>query len=621
MAAFFVRFLWIVLLAAPFGTTLAAAQDSRLVLHTNTMEADLTPWARVVRDTDSNKRAEDILAASESIAPSGKDGAVSFGYSKAAYWLVVPLANMESVPLERLLVFEPTWLDDVRVTLIDATGRRQDLVGGDTLPFAQRAEPNRHINFNLVIQPGANTLLVRVQTRDPFYVGMKLVERSRFYIEDTKQWTYFGLLYGALLSLLLFNFVLFISTREASYLAYSAYLLCFLMAHLAYSGHAFPLLFPDSPELSNWAISFLVHLYCVSGIVFAIYFLDLKNKMPLAFKVARGFLIAMGLSFVVTASLGGYRWQVMGAVAWIVIYSMLALVLGVASLARRNHAATYYLSASVAGLCGSSVSALTVMSLLPYTFVTFRAVDFGMLVDAIMLSLALAQRISQVNRLERLRRFFSPAVADQLISARNEDLYRPHHREIVVLFLDLRGYTSFTQKHGADEVMRMLAEFHAVMGELIASHGATLERFSGDGMMIFLNDPVEIADPAVKACRMAAEMQSRFEHLQKVWETRSYSLSLGVGISQGVATIGAIGFEGRRDYAAIGNVTNLAARLCSQAQGGQTIICSVVASNIDKILQARPLPSLALKGFAEPVECSEMVHPVRQRLVEPAIAG
>ena len=161
------------------------------------------------------------------------------------------------------------------------------------------------------------------------------------------------------------------------------------------------------------------------------------------------------------------------------------------------------------------------MGILPYSFWAFRAVDFGMLLDAVMLSLALSARISQGQRLERLRRFFSPAVADRLFSASSEELYRPHHREIVVLFLDLRGYTAFTQTHGADEVMRILGEFHAAMGELIASYEATLERFAGDGMMIFLNDPVEIPDPAVKAGRMALDMQARFQEINKIWQQRN----------------------------------------------------------------------------------------------------
>lgn len=252
------------------------------------------------------------------------------------------------------------------------------------------------------------------------------------------------------------------------------------------------------------------------------------------------------------------------------------------------------------------------MGVVPYSFLTFRAADFGMLLDAIMLSLALAARVSRIARLERLRRFFSPAVADKLLTARSEDMYRTHHREIVVLFLDLRGYTAFTVKYGADEVMRVLGEFHAVMGGLIAAYGATLERFAGDGMMIFFNDPVEVPDPAHKACRMALEMQQGMEKLNKTWEKRGYRLSMGVGIAQGIATIGAIGFEGRRDYAAIGNVTNMAGRLCAVARGGQILISGEAAKNVQGTLPIQPMQPLALKGFAEPVECYELVVPPAQ---------
>ncbi len=610
----FARLLWIVLLASLMVAMPADAQGSRLVLNVSTLATELTPWARIVKDSEKDKTVEQVLAAAVPLEPNGQEGVVSFGFSSAAYWLVVPLSNSENIPLERLLVFEPTWLDDIQVNLIDERGERQTVVGGDTLPFSQRSETNRSMNFNLVIQPGFSTLLIRVQTRDPFYVGVKLVERSRFSIDGGKQLFYFAFLYGALSSLMVFSFILFVPTRDLSYLAYSAFLLCFMMAHASYNGLIFPVLFADSPELSNWTISFFVYLYCLSGLIFATTYLDLKNKIPNAYKLIKGLLMVMGLSFLATGLLDGYRSHVISSILWIVIFSVTAFALGIATLKKGNQTAKYYLGASVAGLCGSSISALTVVGVLPYNFITFRAVDFGMLIDATMLSMALAQRMSNINRLERLRRFFSPAVANQLLSARSKDLYRPHQREIVVVFLDLRGYTSFTLKHDPEEVMRALAEFHKVMGELIASHGATLERFAGDGMMIFLNDPVEIPDPAVKACRMVMEMQSRFADLQKVWETRGYDLSLGVGVSQGVAIIGAIGFEGRRDYAAIGNVTNLAARLCSQTQGGQTIICSEVAKNIGKHLQIQPMASLILKGFTEPVPCYEMINPARLSL-------
>jgi class 3 adenylate cyclase len=620
MAAFFARVLWIALFVLPLCAQPAVAQDARLTVASNSKEIALNPWARVFEDAGRNKTVAQVLEAPLVKPPGSDGGAINFGFTDSAYWFVIPLDNPGPNPLERLLMFEPTWLDQVQVTLVNSAGQQQTQAGGDTAPFAQRAEPRRQINFNVVLPPGRSTLVVRVASRDTLFVVMSLLDRSALNQLASGEAAFFGFFYGALIALIVFNLMLYLSVREPMYLAYCAYVGSFVVLHSVYNGHAFGQLYREWPESSNWAHSLFAYLFALSGLVFASVFLDLKHKLPRVYKVWQGFLLVFVAVFFATLP-SGYGLHARGAVNWIVVCSVFVLCLGCISLKQGNSAAKYYLAATLAGLIGSTITALTVLGILPYTFATFRAVDFGFLVDAVMLSLALAERISRVNRLERLRRFFSPAVADRLLSAPNKDLYVPHQREIVVLFLDLRGYTSFTEKHGANEVMRMLGEFHAVMGELIAEHGATLERFAGDGMMIFFNDPVEVPEPAVKACRMAAEMQSRFENLQTAWAARNYGLSLGVGIAQGVATIGAIGFEGRRDYAAIGNVTNLAARLCSQAQGGQTLICSVVTSNVAKTFQARPLPSLALKGFSEPVECSEMVRPAQQRLVETVLAS
>ncbi len=214
------------------------------------------------------------------------------------------------------------------------------------------------------------------------------------------------------------------------------------------------------------------------------------------------------------------------------------------------------------------------------------------------------EETARVKRLERLRRFFSPAVADALLSSDPDAFLAPRRREIVVVFLDLRGYTAFTENFPADEVMRVLSEFHAAMGELIMSHGGTVERFTGDGMMIFFNDPIEIDDPAGTALRMAVQMQERFQSLASPWNQRGYTLSMGIGIAKGIATIGSIGFDGRRDYGAIGSVTNLAARLCAEAEGGAILVSSAVADSVAK----RPdMPALCarqpltLKGFREQV--------------------
>jgi adenylate cyclase len=190
-------------------------------------------------------------------------------------------------------------------------------------------------------------------------------------------------------------------------------------------------------------------------------------------------------------------------------------------------------------------------------------------------------QVAQLERLGRLKRFFSPQLADLIVAGDADDPLRSHRREVTVVFLDLRGFTAFAETAEPEEVMAVLREYHAEMGQLVLEHEGTLERFTGDGMMIFFNDPVPVPDPGLRAIRMALEMRERAVALHARWRKRGFDLGLGTGIAQGYATIGAIGFEGRWDYGAIGTVTNLAARLCGEARSGQILISQRVLWAID----------------------------------------
>ena len=218
-----------------------------------------------------------------------------------------------------------------------------------------------------------------------------------------------------------------------------------------------------------------------------------------------------------------------------------------------------------------------------------------------------AEGVNQVDRLGRLKRFFSPSVVDLLLSGSAEDPLKSHRREIAAVFLDLRGFTAFTETSDPEDVMGVIGEYHEAMGQLVMAHSGTLERFAGDGIMIFFNDPVQVDNPAEKAVKMAIAMQERFATLAQGWHKRGYELAMGVGVAQGYATIGAIGFEGRRDYGAIGTVTNLAARLCGEAAGGQLLISQRVQGLVADFARTDPVGELTLKGFHRPV----MVYAVR----------
>jgi class 3 adenylate cyclase/CheY-like chemotaxis protein len=211
------------------------------------------------------------------------------------------------------------------------------------------------------------------------------------------------------------------------------------------------------------------------------------------------------------------------------------------------------------------------------------------------------EQVGQLERLGRLKRFFSPQLAELIVAGGADDPLKTHRREVTVVFLDLRGFTAFAETAEPEEIMGVLREYHAEMGKLIIEHEGTLERFTGDGMMIFFNDPVPVPNPAERAIRMAVSMRDRVEGLVVGWQKRGYDLALGVGIAQGYATIGAIGFEGRWDYGAIGTVTNLAARLCGEAKGGQILVHQRVATQIEELVEVEALGPLALKGLLRPV--------------------
>jgi CheY-like chemotaxis protein/class 3 adenylate cyclase len=209
-----------------------------------------------------------------------------------------------------------------------------------------------------------------------------------------------------------------------------------------------------------------------------------------------------------------------------------------------------------------------------------------------------AEEVGKVERLGRLKRFFSPQVVDLMLSGDADDPLKSHRREITAVFLDLRGYTAFTESSDPEEVMGVIGEYHAAMGRLVMQYGGTLEHFAGDGMMIFFNDPVVIDQPAATALRMALDMQASFAQLNAGWTKRGYQLAMGVGVAQGYATIGAIGFEGRRDYGVIGNVTNLAARLCAEARAGQILISQRVFAAVSECVRSEPAVDAVIASVA-----------------------
>jgi len=212
-----------------------------------------------------------------------------------------------------------------------------------------------------------------------------------------------------------------------------------------------------------------------------------------------------------------------------------------------------------------------------------------------------AAQVEELGRVGRLKRFLAPQLAELIVSQGDEKVLESHRREIVVVFCDLRGYTAFTETAEPEEVLDFLREYHGALGPLVSQFEGTLDQFSGDGIMVFFNDPVPIPDPADRAVNMAVAMREAASGLIAAWRRRDRDLGFGAGIAQGYATLGQIGFAERSGYTAIGTVCNLAARLCAEAKDGQILISGRVAAAVEKIIPLEDLGSLTLKGLSQPV--------------------
>jgi class 3 adenylate cyclase len=218
-----------------------------------------------------------------------------------------------------------------------------------------------------------------------------------------------------------------------------------------------------------------------------------------------------------------------------------------------------------------------------------------------------AAQLGQIQRMGRLKRFLAPSLAELIVSSGDESILQSHRRDIAALFCDLRGFTAFAEAAEPEELLELLHDYHATLVPLIQTFEGTLDRFAGDGLMVFFNDPLPCPNPAERAVLLAVGMRDAMQKLAHNWQRRGQSIGFGVGIAQGFATLGQIGFEGRFDYSAIGTVVNAAARLSDAAADGQILVTSRVATAVGRFTELAEMGALKVKGLSRPIAVSNVV--------------
>ncbi|MEW6645904.1 MAG: 7TM diverse intracellular signaling domain-containing protein [Pseudomonadota bacterium] len=440
-----------VVAAALLALPLAAAAE-RVVLKPAAGRVDaaaaqvqLYPAAAVLEDAAGTLTARDLVppvyasGAPERTAPVADQGGM-------AYWFVVVLHNPGETPLQRLLVTGPPWLDDIQVLLLVPGQPAQVFHGGVQQPFTARAIVHRMPNVALALPPGESRLLVRVQTREPWWTignpspyitALTLWDETAFYAADRGDMLYFGVIYGVLGALALYNLFLFFSTRDAVYGAYVFYLCAFLVMHTIYNGDLHALTWPQFPVWSKWFQSSAIAVYLLAGLYFAVSFLELRSRLARAYRWAVTLGALTVVSFAATLA-AGYSANMYVTMVWTVVHPPFILLLGIWSLARGNRAARFFLTAALAGFVGSFITASTVTGILPYSVLNYRALDLGMMVDAILLSLALADRL-------RLSRGEAEQARAQLLEATRQQA-RQLEAEVAVRTQELRDANAIKDK-------------------------------------------------------------------------------------------------------------------------------------------------------------------------------
>ena len=227
-----------------------------------------------------------------------------------------------------------------------------------------------------------------------------------------------------------------------------------------------------------------------------------------------------------------------------------------------------------------------------------------------------ADQLGEIERIGRLRRFLSPQVADLIVASGMEKLLQSHRGEITALFCDLRGFTRFSETSDPEDVMVLLRDYHAVIGQIVIKYGATLEHFAGDGVMMIFNAPVPIDKPQLQAVRMALEMRDAMGTFTQKWRRLGHDIGFGIGISHGFATLGTIGFEGRFDYAAVGTVSNIASRLCDEAKPGQILISPRVLMAVEDTMRVELVGELTLKGIQRPMTAYNVIDAATNHIAD-----
>ncbi|WP_373032593.1 diguanylate cyclase [Sulfurovum sp.] len=460
----------------------------------------------------------------------------SHPFTHSAFWYQFKVVNKENSALSRLMVFEPAWLDSVNITVISPKGQLQTYQGGNIYPYSQRELDHYLINFKHDFEPGISTVYIQVKTRDPFIVSLSILEESAFLTTQVEESLYTGLIYGGIAAMLFYNLFLFFGIKQRFYLYYVLFLGAFFVMNASYNGYTFMYFLSDQPTVQNWLQAAGIYLFVITALLFSSSFLDLEKYHKRLYKITAYLIFLIITIAVLTALFGGYHYHVMLSIIMVMFVSIYIFVMSLYSWLDGNRSARFFLLGVASGLIGAIITALTVLSFIPFSYMTYKANDFGMLIDAVLLSIALADRVK--ISLEKTRIVEKESRTDVITGLLNRRAYSEmsfieyqrllrHQRALSVIIFDVDHFKRVNDTYGHDAGDYILKSVGSIVRGVIREYDYAF-RMGGDEFLLLLPETNE-----KQASLLAERIRLRIENKKLVDEhNNKFSVTASFGISQ-----------------------------------------------------------------------------------------
>jgi diguanylate cyclase (GGDEF)-like protein len=490
---------------------------------------------QVYQSDDIHLSMHDALEAFRNGHFSSSDHSViNFGIDSKPVWLALQVRNSDKASVHRNLLVENSWLDKIDIYFVQENQLVNSYHMGDSLLFSQRPLNHRFFVTGHSFEYGETTVLIRIASPDPMVLPIYFMSTENITNRKTLQGYSYGFVYGIIMALVAYNFMLYIGIRSSHYLLYSIYLLFFLLLNISYTGHGYQWLWPESPKWQLWSTPILMMTYSISGLVFAIQFLNIRISLPCIYHMVIGSCLVFGVLLLLAILTTSHAMTLYISFTFIFFFSSLMVVLGVISLQAANKFAKFFLLASIFAVCGATVTAFSVWGMIPFNLFTYRAVEIGMMADAILLALALAERfnISQQEKMVAEKM----AGIDSLTNLNNRRSFYKFVKPIwamglrnrsntSVIMLDIDNFKLLNDNYGhahGDRVLVRLAE--TLQKE--ARAGDILSRWGGEEFLIFLPE-TKLADAVTIADRLRRKI-SDIQLATDKGEKPSFTASFGV---------------------------------------------------------------------------------------------